>query len=88
MMDYDKLSRRYGYTQLFSCSGSVNKDFVAILDSFLLNGGKLCNNCGSSFGDNQRIIEFLEYAETIENGVPSGSSDIVKFDRELATWNK
>lgn len=88
MMDYSSLARRYGYTQLFECSGSVNKDFVDKLDKFFLNGGAFFNHCDSTFGDNRRIIEFLNYSKTVLDGSPSGSEDIQKFDMELATWNK
>lgn len=88
MMDYDKLARKYGYTSLFTKCGSINKDFVAILDSFLLNNGKICKPCNVSFGDNRRIIEFLEYADSIDTETPKASDEIKKFDRELATWNK
>lgn len=87
MMDYASIARKYGYTQLFECSGSVNKDFVAKLDKFFLNGCNFCK-CDSTFGDNRRILEYLDYSQTVIDNRPNGSDDIKKFDMELSTWNK
>lgn len=85
MLGYNQIASKYGYIKLFDCSGAINKDFVAKLDKFFL--GKL-KHCEATFGDNRKIIEFLEYAETVENGNPKGSLEMQNFDRELATWNK
>lgn len=86
MMDYESLARKYGYTRLFECD-KVNQDFVSKLDNFFLNGGEFCNKF-STFGDNKRILEYLEYADSIDNQSAKNSEEIKKFDRELATWNK
>lgn len=86
MIGYKELSSKYGYTPLFECN-KVNVDFVKKLDDFFLNGGSFCSK-SSTFGDNKRIIEYLKYADSIDDENAKNSDDIKKFDRELATWNK
>lgn len=86
MIGYEDLARKYGYTSLFECD-KVNKDFVSKLDNFFLNGGNFCKKF-STFGDNKRIIEYLKYADSIDDENAKNSEEIKRFDRELATWNK
>ena len=62
MLGYNQIASRYGYVNLFSCSGAINQSFVAILDKFLLGDLKPCE---ATFGDNRKIIEFLEYAQIV-----------------------